>query len=486
MRKCLLFNPPSALHVYNESKVRVAIPKLANLSLAMIAGSLIEEGFDVKVIDLMLIDIRKANDAANEEIIRFKPDIIGVTATTPLFYEAAQISNIAKSISPDILTVLGGPHASSLPFDSLKESSFDCVVVGEGEMAIKEIVKSNSLEGIRGVYCRKNIDGDISSEEAQKTLDVPIEDLPFPALNLFEAKNYICPKVIARNNPVGPIEMSRGCIFNCSFCNKKVFGRKFRIKTPKRVIEELLVLKKIGYREFHVLDDQFTTEIDKAKEICEEIIMAGIHMSWNLRTGIRVDKIDKEFLELARRAGCYQVGIGFESGNQMCLDKIGKDIKIEQGIKASELIRKAGIESVGFFMLGFLSETEETMNDTIRFAIKLNPDYAKATILVPFPGTNIYNEFKNKGFIKTYDWSKYNFHNVYEIYQHPTLSWDVLNYYYDLFYRRFYFRPSYLVKRCWKSIMHGTLLNDLFSGYEAFLKKNRKEKGNVNTYQRAN
>lgn len=471
MPKCLLFNPPSALSVYSKSKVKAIIPKMPCLSLAMIAASFIEEGFQVKIIDLMLSDINETRSLVNREVESFAPDIVGVTATTPLFYEAKQISDIVKSASKNIVTIIGGPHASSLPIDCLRESSFDIAVVGEGELAVKEIARGNTSKKINGVYLRRGLENCASGREIQKTDEVPIEELPLPALHLFNSKHYNCAKVIARNNPVGPIEISRGCVFSCSFCNKTVFGRKFRIKTPKRVVEELLILKKLGYREFHVLDDQFTTEIQKAKEICHQIIRSGINMSWNLRTGVRVDKIDREFLELAKKAGCYQVGIGFESGDQTSLDKMDKGIDLEHALKASKLIRKAGIELVGFFILGFPGETKETMEATIKFAIKLNPDYAKATVLVPFPGTRIYDDFENKGLIKTKDWSKYNFHNPYEIYQHPTLSWQILDHYYNLFHKRFYFRPNYLIKRCWNSIKYGRFFNDLISGYETFFKQ---------------
>ena len=468
MKKCILFNPPSAVDVYSKSKVRAAIPKLPSLSLAIIAGSLLEEGFTVRIVDLALLDADNADSAIETEIVRFKPDMVGVTATTPLFYEACRVSEIAKKVSADILTVLGGPHSSALPLDSLRESSFDLVVVGEGEMAIKEIAKNGKCKAIKGVYCKSCVTEEALTSVIQKTDIVAIEDLPMPALGMFRAKSYICPKVIARNNPVGPIEISRGCAFNCSFCNKTVHGRKFRIKTPQRVIEELLILKRLGYREFHVLDDQFTTDISKAKEICEEIIRNNIGLTWNLRTGVRVDKIDMEFLALAKRAGCYQVGVGFESGNQACLDKIGKGTTLDQAVKASEMIKRAKIELVGFFMLGCPNETKITMEETINFAIRLNPDYAKATILVPFPGTEIYDEFQKNGLLKTKDWSKYNFHNADEIYRHSTLSWDCLKYYYELFHRRFYLRPTYLIKIFWKSMLQGTLLDYIIYGYQTF------------------
>jgi radical SAM superfamily enzyme YgiQ (UPF0313 family) len=296
-----------------------------------------------------------------------------------------------------------------------------------------------------------------------------MDELPMPALGLFDSRNYTCPRVIARNNPVGPIEISRGCVFNCSFCNKTVHGREFRVKSPARVIDEIFALKGLGYREFHVLDDQFTTDIDKAKEICREIIKRGVNMTWNLRTGVRVDRVDQEFLDLAKKAGCYQVGVGFESGNQDLLDAIGKGARVEQASRAAEMIKKAGLEAVGFFMLGLPGETIDTMEETIRFAVNLGLDYAKATILVPFPGTRIYDEFEKAGLIKTRDWSRYNFHDAREIYGHPTLSWDYLNRYYALFHRRFYLRYNYLMRRFWTSLRQGRLLFDLYYGYQTFL-----------------
>lgn len=465
MSRILLFNPPSALKVYEHSSVGAVIPKLASLSLAMIAGSAIEENIDVKIVDLMLYTGCDVGAVIQEEVSHFKPDIAGVTATTPLFYEAGYISDKVKSVSKHIITILGGPHASSLPLDCLKESSFDIVVAGEGERPVKEIIKGKSPKDVRGVYCRGHIS---NSVDCQKAESLPIDELPFPALGLFNARDYVCSKVIVRNNPVGPIEMSRGCPFNCSFCNKTVHGNNFRIKSVNRIIEELFILKKLGYREFHVLDDQFTTDIVRAKLVCEEIIRRDINMSWNLRTGVRVDRIDKEFLELAKKAGCYQAGIGFESGSQSALDAVGKGIKVDEALKAVKLIKEAGIEIAGFFMLGLPGETVESMEETVRFAIRLDPDYAKATILVPFPGTRIYDEYEEKGLIRTKDWSRYNFHNANEIYEHPTLDWKSLNYYYKLFHKRFYFRLKYIIKRAWMSLIKGSVFSDIYYAYKTF------------------
>ncbi len=150
---------------------------------------------------------------------------------------------------------------------------------------------------------------------------------------------------------------------------------------------------------------------------------------------------------------------------------MGKGISLESARKAAELIKKAHIELVGFFILGFPGESEKTLESTIRFAIRLNPDYAKATVLIPFPATRIYDDFEAQGLIKTKDWSKYNFHEPSEVYRHPSLSWDTLNHYYNLFHRRFYFRPSYLLKRSFAAIRYGRFFDDLASGYQTFCKR---------------
>jgi len=466
--KILLFNPSGALRVYSKSKIKVAVPIMPSLSLAAVAGALLDNGHDVRIIDLIFSDAGSSDECVKSEINLYKPDMVGVTATTTLFHEASRISDLAKSISNNIITILGGPHASCLPIEALNASSFDIAVTGEGENAVKAIASRSSGEAFTGVYFKAKIGSYRADSKIQRTPEIPVDSLPMPALKLFDASKYFCPRVIARRNPVGPIEMSRGCIFNCSFCNKTVHGRNFRIKSPERVIAELRELKRLGYREFHVLDDQFTTDINKAKAIVDEILKQSINMTWNLRTGIRVDKVDEEFLRMAKKAGCYQVGIGFESGNQKCLDAAGKGIRIEQAFNAMRIIKKVGIESAGFFMLGLPGESVETMEETIRYAIKLNPDYAKATVLVPFPGTRIFDEYEKKGLIKTRDWSRYNFHEPSEIYTHPTLSWDILKKYYELFHKRFYFRPAYLITRFWNSLLSGRLIYDIYSGYRTF------------------
>jgi len=178
--------------------------------------------------------------------------------------------------------------------------------------------------------------------------------------------------------------------------------------------------------------------------------------------------------------------MGFESGDQESLKLIKKGITLEQSIKAVKLLRKYNVESAGFFMLGLPGETEEKMKATVEFARKLSPDYAKATILVPLPGTVLFDDFKKQGLIKTYDWDVYDFHNGRNIYDHPNLSWDLLEKYYELFHRRFYFRLSYIFRKLYKGLLTGRVFTDIYYAAKIFTpnisrtKKNRKQNQRYN------
>jgi len=461
----LLINPPSTFRAYEGTKVAAAVQVYPLLSFMCLGATLKRAGFDVGVVDLGIESY--PYEVLEKKLDENNPFFVGVTSTTPLFFEVAEISRrVKRKLGDKVKVIYGGPHATALPEESLENSEIDIIVISEGDETIVEICQGKNLKDIKGICYRE---GDKFIRTPASLPVQNLDSLPFPALELYDLKRYKSSKLVSGKTPVSSIETSRGCPRNCSFCNKNIFGRAFRTKSPERVIEEFKYFLNFGVRGFRVIDDQFTANIDRAKKICEMILKENLKFPWILASGIRVDgNYDEEFFRLLKKSGCRDVGIGFESGDQKSLDSIDKGITLEQSMSCMRLIKKAGLETVGFFMLGLPTDTEESLKKTINFAIKLNPDLAKATITIPFPGTRLFEQYEKEGRIKTRDWSRYNIHKVADVYEHPNLSQETLKKYYNLFYRRFYFAPRFIFKRIFKGIITGRLFLDIYYGLRTF------------------
>lgn len=463
-KRILLVNPPSSVAVYSKSKIKAAIGQRPLISLAALAGYLLKEKCEVNIIDLIFS--RDPIKDLKEKIRVYDPEYIGITFTTPLFNEAKILVDEVKKEFPDIIAICGGVHTSIMPKEVLENTQFDIAVIGEGDITLSEIVSKKRLSSIKGIMY-KNKDKIIKNDTRPLIKD--LDELPYPAFELYDIKKYINPILTARKNPVGTIETSRGCVYGCIYCNKSVFGRNFRYKSPKRVVDEMEHLIKLGFGELHIWDDNFATNLDRAKEICNELIKRGSNIIWRMECGVRCDCIDEEFFVLAKKAGCYGVSFGYESGNDEILKNINKGETIEQMRKATKWAKKAGLMIYGFFMFGLPGETIDTMNQTIKFAKELDPDYAKFTITVPFPSTKLFDDWEKEGIIKTKDWSRYNFHTASKVYDHPSINWDILEKYYNWGHIKFYFRPKYVIKRVFKDIKDGTIHKDIYYAIKTFL-----------------
>ncbi len=466
VKKVLLMNMPSTIKVYGKSALKGIIAPRPFVSMAELAASILAASADCKILDLQISE--KPYQEIVETIDNYKPDFIGITFTTLLFEEAEKISKFIKEKYPKITIIAGGVHSSIYPEEVAKSPFIDIVVYGEGDVTLQEIAKGVPLKNIKGIVY-KTAAGIIKKNLARELIQ-DLDSLPMPAWHLFNPSIYMNPKAIAKESPVGTIGTSRGCVYGCVYCNKSVFGRKFRAKSVKRVVDEFELLKKSGFNEVHVWDDMFATDLNRAKEICLEIIKRNLNLTWQLECGVRVNSVDLEFFKLAKKAGCYKVAFGFESGNDYILKTINKGATTEQARNAVKWAKEAGMETSGFFMLGLPEDTIETMEQTIDFACSLDLDYAKATILVPLPSTPIFEEFEKKGLLKTKDWTKYNFHTASKVYDHPHLDWETLEGYYNKFHKRFYFRPSYMIKRLIKSIKKGELIDNMKTAFNTFVK----------------
>ncbi len=447
MARALLINP-SYFRTYGSNEGGLASPVYPILSLATLAGAAVERGHEVEILDLSYRTydtdvVRRAIEAA-------RPDVVGITATTPLTNQLRDLSYLVKDVDDRILTIGGGPHPSAMPAETLRQSALDLVAAGEADFVLADLLDGAAPRDVGGLWWR---DGDGVACSGPGHLIEDLDTLPWPAWDRYPMEgNQRITKLAARHRPVTTIEFSRGCIYSCDFCgSKNTMGRGYRKKSPERCAEELVRLARFGFREAVVVDDIFTSDNEWAALVCEEIIRRAPGVGWSCTNGIRVDSASDELFRLMRRAGCFRVYFGLESGSDEVLRAFGKGGRatLDQAVEAVGSARRAGLEPNGFFLVGLTGDTPETMQDTIDFARSVPLDTMKCGICVPFPGTPMFHDLQEQGRIKTLDWDAYTVYNEADlIFEHPTLDWGTIREYFKRFYVQAYFRnPRYLARR---------------------------------------
>jgi radical SAM superfamily enzyme YgiQ (UPF0313 family) len=458
-KKILFVCLPSTLDVFKNTKISVAVPLIPLISIAQLSSVSRRAGYEPFVLDLSVKRKSSVKSRIVKAVKSVNPEYCGITFTTPLSEEADNVAGFIKKINPAVKIIAGGAHATLMPEKILESKNFDIVCIGEGEMTLGELLSGKSISRIDGLAFRKG--GRIARNNPRKLIE-NLDELPMPDYSIFNSKDYYAPRITSRKSPVIAIETSRGCLFSCVYCSKRIFGQVFRCKSPKRVVDEMEHILSFGYKEIHVWDDGFSTDMKRAKEICREILRRNLKITWNLYNGIRANRIDKELLVLLKKAGCYRVSIGVESGNQQILDRIKKGIKVDDVRRAFKLTREVGIESLAFCMVGLPDETEKTMRDTINLMLEVRPSLPKLSIMMPLPGTPIFDEWDKAGCIISKHWPDYIFHLPHKVYNHPNLSWEMINKYYMLFYRKTMLNPGFLFSRLARDIKTGDLPYDVY------------------------
>ena len=423
-------------------------PPFTPLGLGYLAAVLEKNQCEVDVIDCQASKL--SYEDFEREIGKRQPDMVGMTSTTLTYKSALRIAEIAKEVLPNCLTVLGGCHVTFWDVEALQECPYlDVVVRKEGENTIVELVErleaGKDFHDILGVTCRKG-------EEIVRNPDRPyIEDLdslPFPAHHLWPID-----RLRKYGNVIFPLMTSRGCTFWCEFCSAvRMFGRKFRMRSPKSVVDELEYLHNTyGADNFTFYDDSFTVDQSRVEEICRDIENRNLSIKWDC--GTRVDMVTKDLLQKMKDAGCIAVWFGVEAGSQRVIDAMGKGFTPNRTKKAFKLAKEAGLMTIASVVFGFPGETRETAWETINLVEEINPDDVGYYIATPYPGTPMADYVKKMGWLRVTDFDKYD--TATPIFELPTLSMQELREIREKAFHKFYLRPTYIIRMFAKGGTYG-------------------------------
>jgi len=374
--------------------------------LCYLAASTRKAGYKTEIIDAHALSL--SNDKLVDLIINKNPKYVGISANTINIYTAADLAKKIKDLNPRIRIIVGGPHITAVPIETLKKfPEIDIGVIGEGEITTVDLLnnleKKNDLKDVKGIVYRKDKEIVITEKrEFIKNLD----DLSPPAFDLLpDFKKYYKPSAWSLHAKASALLVtSRGCSSQCIFCDRAVFGNVCRSHSAKYVMKIIRKLyHKYGIRHLRINEDNLLLFRDKIKEICNTIIGENLKISWSCFA--RVDCVNPELLRLMKRAGCWQISYGIETGEQKILDVEKKNITLEQIERAVKMTKKIGIRVVGFNMIAHPMETIRSMKKTIDFNKRLKVDDFKAEYLTPFPGTELYYTAEKYGVLDR-DWRK--------------------------------------------------------------------------------
>jgi anaerobic magnesium-protoporphyrin IX monomethyl ester cyclase len=418
------------------------------MGLALIAAVLEEAGYPVTVVDANALDLPYE---ALPPLVK-EADVVGLTAMTPSINIALTTAHYLKLARPDQTVILGGAHATLLPEETFAATSdIDLIVRGEGEETILKLLPAiengHPLSGIPGITYREN--GKTVSNPSDKKL-IDLNPLPFLAYHLLPWQKYRPHPPHGRALPFAVIITSRGCPYHCAYCSKPIFGRSFRAQTPDRILAEIeYYQERFGVKEIAFYDDVFTLDKKRAHSIADEIIKKKIKLHWSCET--RVNLVDEDLLVHMKRAGCYAISYGIESGTPEVLEAIDKGITLPQVTRAVRWSQKAGLQTIGYFMIGSPGESPETIRKTIQFAKSLKLDFAQFAVTTPFPGTKLYDMYTSGKKREAIPWESFVYAGTgggtSPVFESDHLSREDIQRWSRRAYREFYLRPSYAWQR---------------------------------------
>ncbi len=376
---------------------------------------------------------------------KIKPSIVFIECSTPsISYDLSTAKKLKEELK-DVFVVLVGPHPTYFHKEILNEKRFvDAIVRGEFDLTVRDLSlalqKGESLANVKGISYRDNTAVYVNPD---RSLIQNLDSLPFPARHKVKSASYR--EAVFTGKKCTTIVSSRGCPNQCVFClwPRIMYGGKYRARSPENIIAEIKrAVDKHGIDEIYFDDDCLTLNKRRLVRICQAIKEQGIDIRWMCQS--RVDNVDRKLLKEMKNAGCHYIKYGVESGSQSMLNMMKKGITLEDAKKAFALTRRVGIKTQAFFLLGLPWDTHETIEETIEFAKELKPDSAQFAVVVPHPGTELYDICVREGWLKFDSWEDFDCRKA--LIDAGNLSAHEIERYRVRAYREFYFRPSYILR----------------------------------------
>jgi radical SAM superfamily enzyme YgiQ (UPF0313 family) len=408
------------------------------------------------------------HEEAARQALSHNPDLVGLQAMTFTMPDAYLVAKALKRLNPDVKVIIGGPHPTIYPRETATLDDVDFAFAGEGEVRFPEFLDHFSdpqaRAAVPGIACKLN--GTVSYTPSQGLLK-DMDSIPFPARRSSPYKRYS--SVLAKRNPITTIITSRGCPFQCVFCNR--MGRSYRMHSAQYVLNEIEEILKLGIKEVFIHDDTFSINRDRVRKISEGIIERGYDIVWEART--RVDCVDEELIALMKRAGCHRLSFGVESGSERVLESMKKGISLELVERVFKACRAEGVVTLADFIIGNMDEEMEDVHKSFDLVKRLDPDYVQFSICSPYPGTPLYEIGLETGLYTRDIWLDFardplqDFHSPVWT-QHFTEKelTDITS----AAYRAFYMRPSFILKQLARTRSLGQF-KTMFRGALGMLKR---------------
>jgi len=455
------------------------LPPMDLMYMAAVAEKLNSEklSFEAKIVDYSLIEDpsphpsptrgegeSKALEKFKQDLKDFQPDFLVVNVASTTFENDLSVLPIAKEILPNLITIAKGAHFLTSNTDVLYNyKALDLIMVGEVEETLKEILQEKPYQLIKGLCYR---DGFVAKYTGKRPFIKNLDKIPFPARHLVDNNIFRRPD----NNKVQAIiKVSRGCPFHCFFClATPVSGSKVRVRSVENIVEEIReCVEKYNIKNFLFWSDVFNFDREWTIQLCQAIINCGLKITWSSNT--RADTADAEMAELMYQSGCRLVSIGVESGSQYVLDKIGKKITIDNIRDTVKIFKKAKIKTYNYFVIGLPWDDEETIEQTIRFAIELDSDFISFYTASPLPGTRFSKYVKDQHLFGEDDsWQDVYFYPV--VKTHFLTKERVFELHKSAI-KRFYLRPRFILRSLLNIRSFAELKNYFVAGIGILLRK---------------